>query len=135
MSNSLLLHLIIYSRVYQDGSWGIPGGLIDLGESVEECIRREAKEELNIELGTLHLLGVFSGKELYTKLRNGHEYYNVIIGYICTEYKEDIKPDGKEVLEAKFYNLIEVPVSTQPYIREKLKELGPKLEQILKATR
>ncbi|MNI42480.1 NADH pyrophosphatase [compost metagenome] len=120
---------------YQDNSWGIPGGLMDLGESVEECLRREAKEELNIDLGTLHLFGVFSGKELYTKLRNGHEYYNVIVGYICTEFKGDIIPDGEEVIEAKFYNLFEVPESTQPYIKEKLKELGPKLEQILRAAR
>lgn len=120
---------------YQDHSWGIPGGLMDLGESVEECLRREAKEELNIDLGPLHLFGVFSGNELYTKLRNGHEYYNVIVGYICTEYSGDIKPDGEEVVEAKFYNLNEVPESTQPFIKEKLKELGPKLEQILKATR
>jgi 8-oxo-dGTP pyrophosphatase MutT (NUDIX family) len=119
---------------YQDGSWGIPGGLMELGESVEDCMRREAKEELDIELGALHLFGVFSGKELYTKLRNGHEYFNVIVGYICTDYKGDIKPDGEEVLEAKFYNLIEIPEHTQPYIKEKLKELGPKLEQLLKAT-
>ncbi|MNE69332.1 NADH pyrophosphatase [compost metagenome] len=120
---------------YQDNSWGIPGCLLDLGESVEECLRREAKEELNIDLGALHLFGVFSGKELYTKLRNGHEYYNVIVGCICTEFKGDIKPDGEEVVEAKFYNLNEVPDSTQPYIKEKMKELRPKLEQILKATR
>lgn len=120
---------------YQDGSWGIPGGLMELGESVEECLRREVTEELNINLGMLHLFGVFSGKELYTKLRNGHEYYNVIVGYICTDYKGDIRPDGEEVLEAKYYNLNEVPESTQPYIQEKLKELGPKLEQLLRAAR
>lgn len=120
---------------YQDHSWGIPGGFMDLGESVEECLRREAKEELDIDLGALHLFGVFSGNELYTKLRNGHEYYNVIVGYICTEYSGDIKPDGEEVVEAKFYNLNEFPESTQPFIKEKLKELGPKLEQILKTAR
>ncbi|MNW48948.1 NADH pyrophosphatase [compost metagenome] len=119
---------------YQDDSWGIPGGLMELGESVEDCLRREAKEELGIDLGALHLFGVFSGKALYTKLRNGHEYYNVIVGYICTDFKGDIKPDGEEVIEAKFYNLIEVPESTQPYIKEKLKELGPNLQQLLGAT-
>ncbi|MNZ99043.1 hypothetical protein D3C78_1183530 [compost metagenome] len=57
------------------------------------------------------------------------------MGYICTEFKGDIIPDGEEVIEAKFYNLFEVPESTQPYIKEKLKELGPKLEQILRAAR
>lgn len=117
---------------YEDDSWGIPGGLMELGESVEECIVREVKKELDIELGKLHLFGVFSGEALYTKLRNGHEYYNVIVSYLCTEYVGDIKPDGREVLDAKFYNLSEVPENTQPFIKEKLKELGPNLEQLLK---
>lgn len=118
---------------YVDGNWGIPGGLMELGESVEASAKREVKEELDIDLGKLHLLGVFSGEELYTKLSNGHEYYNVIVGYICRDYTGDIKPDGKEVLEAKFYNLMEVPENTQPYIKQKLKELGPELEKLLKA--
>ncbi|AZS14913.1 NUDIX hydrolase [Paenibacillus lutimineralis] len=120
---------------YHDDSWGIPGGLMELGESTEECIRRETKEEIGLDLGKLQLFDVFSGKQLYTKLRNGHEYYNVIIGYICTEFEGEIVPDGVEVIEARFYSLSEVPASTQPYIREKLYELGPKLEQIFRAAK
>lgn len=120
---------------YQDNSWGIPGGLMELGESVEDCARREVKEEIGLELRSLHLFDVFSGKELYTKLKNGHEYYNVIVGYICTEFEGELKPDGEEVLEAKFYDLVEIPDSTQPFIQEQLKNLGPKLQQLLKASR
>lgn len=110
---------------YQDHSWGIPGGLMELGESVEECIAREVKEEIGLELGRLQLQGVFSGKELFTKLRNGHEYYNVIINYICTQFTGEITPDGEEVLEAQFFGLSEVPESTQPFIKDKLRQLGP----------
>lgn len=116
---------------YQDRAWGIPGGLMELGESVEECLRREVKEEINIELESLRLFGVFSGNELFTKLRNGHEYYNVIIGYICTNFSGEIKPDGDEVIEAKFFDITDLPEGTQPYIKNKLEELGTSLEQIL----
>ncbi|MOA66132.1 hypothetical protein D3C78_1927810 [compost metagenome] len=58
----------------------------------------------------------------------------MIIGYICTEYEGEIKPDGDEVVEAKFYNLVEIPESTQPYLKEKLKQLGPKLAQLLRVS-
>ncbi len=122
---------------YQDQSWGIPGGLMELGESVEECIHREVKEEIGIDIDTksLQLFGVYSGEKLFTKLRNGHEYYNIIIGYICTNYRGELKPDGDEVLEAKFFDIQEVPNTTNPYIKEKLKELGLKLQIIMKGAR
>lgn len=119
---------------YQDQTWGIPGGLMELGETVEECIRREVKEEINIEIGSVQLFGVYSGEELYTKLKNGHEYYNIIIGYLCTDYNGQLKPDGNEVIEAEFFDLNKVPEKTDPYIKQKLEQLGPKLQFILRAS-
>lgn len=105
-----------------DDTWGVPGGNMELGELVEESAIREVREEIGIEIKKLHLYGVFSGKELYTKLRNGHEYYNVVIGYICTEYEGELKPDGVEVLEAKFYKPTELPDRTDPYLKRKIQE-------------
>ena len=116
---------------YEDQSWGIPGGLMELGESTEECLRREVKEEINLDIKSLQLFGVFSGNELFTRLRNGHEYYNIIIGYICTDFEGEMKPDGHEVLEGQYFNLNEVPESTNPYIKEKLNQMGPKIMQLL----
>ncbi|QOS81562.1 NUDIX domain-containing protein [Paenibacillus sp. JNUCC31] len=105
-----------------DNTWGVPGGFMELGESVEESARREVREEIGIQIKKLVLYGVFSGKELYTKLRNGHEYYNVVIGYICTEFEGELQPDGVEVLEAKFYKPTELPENTDSYLKSKIEE-------------
>lgn len=42
------------------GHWSMPGGFVDLGESVEDAARREVKEELELEIELTSLVGVYS---------------------------------------------------------------------------
>ena len=42
------------------GSYALPGGFVDIGETVEAACRREVQEEVGIELSDLRLIGVYS---------------------------------------------------------------------------
>src|SRR5262245_41518491 len=42
------------------GKWVFPGGYVDRGETVAEAAVREAREEVNLEVKLLSLLGVYS---------------------------------------------------------------------------
>lgn len=40
-------------EAYGQGTWALPGGGLRFGETLEECARREAKEEAGIEVGNV----------------------------------------------------------------------------------
>ena len=43
------------------GRWTFPGGYVELGESAEEAVTREAKEEMGVDVRIDRLLGLHSG--------------------------------------------------------------------------
>jgi len=54
--------VILLRRGFQPnrGRWSMPGGFVDLGESVEQAAIRETKEETNLEIELTGLVGVYS---------------------------------------------------------------------------
>lgn len=59
------------------GQYALPGGFVDIGETVEEACIREAKEETNINIKIKKLIGVFSDPERDPR---GH---TVSIAFLC----------------------------------------------------
>jgi 8-oxo-dGTP pyrophosphatase MutT (NUDIX family) len=96
-----------------DGGWGLPGGLMELGESLEETARREVKEETGLDIGELKLEGVFSGAEYYLKVANGDELYSVTTVYSTNDYEGELELDGHESIDLQFFSLDQMPEDLQ----------------------
>ena len=46
---------ILMMQLRSDGLLGFPGGIVDPGESILECLNRELREEMALDNGNLHL--------------------------------------------------------------------------------
>ncbi|ELK45830.1 NUDIX hydrolase [Halobacillus sp. BAB-2008] len=58
--------------------WGLPGGAMEPGESLEETAARELFEKTGLRAEGFTFIDQLSGKEFYFKYPNGDEVYNVI---------------------------------------------------------
>lgn len=52
--------IILIQRKNPPYGWAIPGGFVDVGETVEDAARREMKEEVSLDVKLTGLLGVYS---------------------------------------------------------------------------
>jgi 8-oxo-dGTP diphosphatase len=51
---------VLIERKHPPAGWALPGGFVDLGETVEQAAIREAKEETSLDVTLTGLLGVYS---------------------------------------------------------------------------
>lgn len=57
--------------------WGIPGGVLELGEQVSDAARREAQEETGLIIGDMDFFGVYSGEEGFAEYKNGDQVFSI----------------------------------------------------------
>ena len=91
-------------------TWGIPGGAMELYETIEETAVRELKEEASISVDELELVSILSGKEYYFEYPNGDKMCTVIVLFKVLNYIGDIKVADNESKQLKFFSLDNLPI-------------------------
>lgn len=88
--------------------WGIPGGFMDLGETVRESLRRELREELGISSDEETLFGVYSGPAFESTHPNGDQTASVSIVFIVRAYTGTPR-NSDESLELRYVAINDLP--------------------------
>ena len=70
--------IVLIERRYPPHGWAIPGGFVDVGETLEQAARREAQEETNLNVTLTTLLGCYSDP------RRDARGHTVSVVYIAT---------------------------------------------------
>lgn len=94
------------------GTWCLPGGSIDIGETVEEGLRREIKEETGLNLGPLQLFAIVSGEKQKFHYPNGDITYYVDL-YFLTRITGALPRKDSESLQLVFFPLNRLPSEDQ----------------------
>ena len=101
--------VLLQERKYPEGVWGIPGGLMELGESTEDVAKREILEETGYTIDDLKLINVYSGPDNFTIAENGDEFYVVTTAYFTKTFKGKLIVDKTESISCKFFHQNEIP--------------------------
>jgi mutator protein MutT len=87
------------------GQWDLPGGFVDPGETAEEALRREVREEIGLEVTGMSYLGSWPNVYEYMGVR----YRTLDLGFVCevTEASH-AKPMADEIAEVLFLHRGEI---------------------------
>ena len=87
------------------GKWSVPGGLVELGESVEDAMMREVKEEVGFDVEVVKLTDVV---DTITLDSNGRvQYHFVVVNYLARIVGGELKT-ATDILEARWVPVSEV---------------------------
>ena len=51
--------VLLLKATYADQAWGLPGGALDMGETIHEALIRECQEEIGCQVQVGYLSGVY----------------------------------------------------------------------------
>ena len=102
---------LLLERRSDNGEWCVPGGGLELGEDQVAGLRREVKEETNLDIVSPEFFTVRAN--VHMVYPNLDEVYYTDIVYIVTEFSGELKPD-RESTELRWFDINELPENIMP---------------------
>jgi 8-oxo-dGTP diphosphatase len=87
------------------GEWSIPGGLLEVGESLRQGAEREALEETGLVVRAMELLGVF--ERLVPDDQKRMRFHYVLVDFLCEVVSGELQPSG-DAAAARWFSPCEV---------------------------
>jgi ADP-ribose pyrophosphatase YjhB (NUDIX family) len=98
---------VLLVRRMDSGLWSMPGGLLELGESLAGTVLRETEEETGLRVEPNRIGGVFGGHRVV--FPGGDILYPIATWFECAIRSGSPRPDGGEISETDFFEPSRLP--------------------------
>lgn len=106
----------LFHRRADFGVWGLPGGILEVGESPAACVRREVHEETGLQVRPLHLTAVLSSPAHNVLYPNGDRVQQITFFFECAIEGGTLRPEEVELSALEFFPADDFP-PTLPWYR------------------
>ncbi|GAC1343899.1 MAG: hypothetical protein NVS2B12_31460 [Ktedonobacteraceae bacterium] len=112
----------VYALIFEQGQillahrrdidwWNLPGGGMEIGETVEEAICREVREETGLEVVVEQLVGVYSKPQKQ----------EIVLSFRCRKIGGDVT-ETEESRECRYFSPHALPANTLPKHRQRIED-------------
>ncbi len=105
----VLIHDGLRALLTTKSGWGkrysLVAGFVEPGETFEECVVREVREEVGVEVGGIE----------YLKSQSWPFPHQVMVGFLAEYASGEIAIDTTELSDARWFDISDLPELPQPY--------------------
>jgi ADP-ribose pyrophosphatase len=108
-------HRVLIIQRRDDGTWDLPAGSIEPGETSRAAIAREVKEETGLEVRVRAVAGVFSGRDFRHRYPDGQVVEAFTVVFDCDVVGGELRAVDGEATAFRYAPPDDMPPLTWPY--------------------
>ncbi|MBI4840858.1 MAG: NUDIX domain-containing protein [candidate division NC10 bacterium] len=113
---------ILLQRRSDNGLWGLPGGSVEIGESVRDAIVREVREETGLTVEVVRLIGVYSDPKVQVvRYPDGNVVHYISSVFACRILAGTLQTCD-ETLDLQFFDPGQLPEDLVPMHRIRIRD-------------
>ena len=93
---------IVLLRRSDNGRWALPGGVMDIGESIAQTIAREVSEETGLDVEPKRIVGVYTDPDHVFEFDDGEVRQQFSVCFVCRIVGGELRP-GSEATDVGFF--------------------------------
>ena len=99
---------VLLAKRTDNGIWCIPGGHVDLGETLSQACERELFEETGLRGEAVKLVGIYSDIRNSLHISQGLEWHTVRVSFLCRIKGGSLTP-SEETSEIRYFDVNQLP--------------------------